>query len=106
MKKDVWMTTEGLQVDFDEPKEDAYVKVHLGDLQGDFISLDSKKMRLTFETSDIELALNYIQSSPKEGVIVYGNFLHKLVWENHNYSIKRMTKYTLLVIVEETNEQK
>lgn len=106
MSNDVWMTTEGLQVDFDEPSKDAYIKVHLGDLRGDFVSLDSKKMRLTFETSDIELALNYIQNSPKEGIIVYGNFLHKLTWENHNYSIKRMTKYTLLVIVEETNEQK
>lgn len=105
MNTDVWMTSEGLQVDLDEPKEKAYVKVHLGDLHGDFISLDSKKMRLTFETSDIELALNYIHNAPKEAIIVYGNFLHKLAWENHNYSIKRMTKYTLLVTVEETNEQ-
>lgn len=100
------MTSEGLQINFEEPKEDVYVKVHYGDLKGDFVSLDSKKMRLTFETSDIELALNYIQNAPKEGIISYGNFLHKLTWENHNYSIKRMTKYTLLVIVEETNEQK
>tara|TARA_B100000575_G_C22916995_1_gene532198 strand:- start:336 stop:656 length:321 start_codon:yes stop_codon:yes gene_type:complete len=106
MNKDVWMTSEGLQVDFAEPSDPTYIKVHLGDLQGDFISLDSEKMRLTFETSDIELSLNYIQNSPKEAIIVYGNFLHKLVWENHNYSIKRMTKHTLLVTVEETNEQK
>ena len=101
---DVWMVSDGLNIDLQDTVEDDYIIVCYGELKGTFKSLESKKNKLTFETNDIELALSYIKKSPTNALITYSNFSHKLDWDNHNYSIKKISKFSLLVTVEEQNE--
>ena len=106
MTKDenIWLVSDGLQVNFDDPTEE-YIKVCFGELEGTFQSMDSKNNRLTFQTSDIELALSYIKKSPNDATIVFSNFVYKFNWKNHNYSVKKVSKYALLVTIEEKDEQ-
>ena len=99
----VWFTSKGLDVSFDEPTEE-YIQVHFGELKGTFRSLQSKNKKLTFEISDIELALKYIENPPKEASIVYSQFLYRIEWNHHNYSLEKAGQYNLLVTVEESNE--
>lgn len=100
----VWFTSKGLDISpFEEEPTKEYIKVHFGELEGTFRSLQSKNKRLTFEVSDIELALNYIENPPKEACIVYSQFLYKLEWKHHNYSIEKASEYKLIVTVEESN---
>ena len=75
----VWYTSAGLDISpYDEEPKKEYIQVHFGELKGSFRSLQSKKKRLTFEVSDIELALNYLENPPKEACIVYSQFLYKI----------------------------
>ena len=101
----VWYTSAGLDISpYDEEPKKEYIEVHFGELKGSFRSLQSKKKRLTFEVSDIELALNYLENPPKEACIVYSQFLYKIEWKEHNYSLEKAGQYNLLVTVEESNE--
>jgi len=103
---DAWFTSAGLDVaPFEEKTVKEYIKVHFGELKGTFRSLESKNKRLTFEISDIELALNYLENPPKEAFIVYSQFLYKLEWKDHNYSLEKFGEYKLLVTVEESYEK-
>ena len=103
--KSVWFTSKGLDISpYDEEPTQEYIKVHFGELEGTFKSLHSKNKRLTFEISDIELALNYLENPPKEACIVYSQFLYKIEWKDHNYSLEKAGQYKLLVTVEESNE--
>jgi len=101
----IWMTSKGLDVDFEEKEDETYIKVHYGELEGTFISMGSKDNQLTFETSDIEMAFKYISTRPDFATVSYGNFIHKLSWKNHNYQIVKRSKYTLVITVEENNEE-
>jgi hypothetical protein len=101
----VWYTSAGLDISpYDEEPTQEYIKVHFGELEGTFRSLESKNKKLTFEISDIELALNYIENPPNEACIVYSQFLYKIEWKHHNYSLEKAGQYKLLVTVEESNE--
>lgn len=103
-KEGVWFTSAGLDISpYDEESGKEYIKVHYGKLEGYFRSIQSKNKRLTFETSDIELALNYLENPPNEACIVYSQFLYKLDWKDHNYSVEKLGEYKLLVTVEESH---
>ena len=102
-RDNIWMASEGLQVDFGESITKPKISVSYGELFGEFVSLDAKNMKLTFKTSDVELSLSYIHKSPTEAIITFGDFLHKLQWNDHNYSIRKISDFNLLVTVEENN---
>jgi hypothetical protein len=99
------MTSEGLDVVFEEPTEKKHIKVTYGDLEGTFVSIDSKYNMLSFETSNIELAFKYISEPSQVATIAYVGFIQKFVWNNHNYKIKKGSRNTLIVTVEEINVQ-
>tara|TARA_Y100000593_G_scaffold63874_1_gene117983 strand:+ start:183 stop:497 length:315 start_codon:yes stop_codon:yes gene_type:complete len=99
----VWMTSEGLDIALEEEPQKVEIKVCYGELEGTFISIDSNHSKLVFETSDIELAFKYISEAPNFATISYANFTHKLLWKKYNYKIKKASKYTLVITVEENN---
>lgn len=101
----VWMTSEGLDISFEEepPKED--IKVCYGELEGTFVSMNSKYNKLTFETNDTEMAFKYMSDSPDFATVSYANFTHKFSWKNHNYKVEKGSRHTLVITVEENNEK-
>jgi hypothetical protein len=56
---------------------------------------------LSFETANIELAFKYIAADSQVATITYAGFTHKFVWDNHNYKIKKGSRNTLVITVEE-----
>ena len=57
---DIWLTSEGLDVHFDDDTEEI-VKVKYGQLEGTFMSLESFNNRLEFQTSNLDLAFRYFE---------------------------------------------
>ena len=47
----IWMTSEGLDINFDDPTEEI-IKVHLGSIEGSFISYEQHKNKLQFQTGN------------------------------------------------------
>lgn len=105
MSKDVWMTSDGLDVMLEESPVKKQISVEYGDIKGAFVEVDSLKNKLTFRTSNIELAIGYIGNPPKAATITYSDVTHHLRWESNNYSIKKSTADTVLIVVENLHEK-
>jgi len=102
---DIWITSEGLDIAFDEPEVQENIQVSFGEIKGKFISLDSRYNKLVFETSDVELAIKYIESTPTKATIAYLGFTHELSWCNHNYKIEATANDKLYVTIGDLDEK-
>ena len=98
---DIWLTSAGLDVQFDDDHSEALAKVQYGSLEGSFMSLESKNKRLEFQTSNMSLAFRYFEKSPQTATVSFGEFTYQIKWENHNYKVRKFTDNTVVVTIEE-----
>ena len=97
---DIWLTSEGLDVHFDDDTEEI-VKVKYGQLEGTFMSLESFNNRLEFQTSNLDLAFRYFEQRQNSAMISFGEFTYQIKWDVYNYKVRKFTDNTVVITVEE-----
>tara|TARA_Y100000593_G_scaffold77717_1_gene143995 strand:- start:9479 stop:9793 length:315 start_codon:yes stop_codon:yes gene_type:complete len=102
---DIWMTSEGLDVDFEEDLQKKDILVCYGELEGSFVSMGSEHNRLVFKTKDIETAIKYMSNFPDYATVSYNSIVYKFSWKNHNYKVEKYSKDTMIITVENNNEE-
>ena len=97
---DIWLTSEGLDVQFDDDTQDL-VTVTYGNMAGSFVSLESSTNKLEFQTANLELAFRYFDTRPDRAIVSFGDFTYQIKWNNHNYKVKKFTDNLVVVTIEE-----
>ena len=103
---DLWITSEGLNVDFDDGNtQKNIIKIAFGNISGEFVSFAKENNKLIFKTNDVENCFKKLDNFPKSATISWLDNNYTVDWSSYNYKIEWLGDNNLLVTVEENYEK-
>ena len=103
MMSNVWMTSDGLDINFDDTTEEV-IKVHLGSIEGTFISYEQNKNKLHFQTGNIKGAFEGFSKKLGSAQIQFGDFSYTIEWDHYNYKVANGSNHTVFVTIEDREQ--
>ena len=103
MGDNVWMASEGLDIDFsDQEKKVLIPSVKINSLFGTLISLESNRIKVSFQCKDIQEALSFINKRINDFVVEYETFSLTQRINEYNYKVT-INGASAIVVLEEVN---
>ena len=98
----VWLTSDGLDIAFDEESTEELAKVFFDGLEGSFVSFETEGNKLKFQTGNIKGAFEHIATDTKKAkaTITFGDFSYTIQWDHYNYKIVKGSNHSVFVTIE------